>query len=94
MIKPVGHFVLVEPQEVEEKTVGGILLPQDVIEKQQVAVMQGEIIAVGEQSEFIKADDIGSMALFGRYAGTLVEHGGKKYRLIDNADIKGIAHGE
>jgi len=90
MIDPVGVFVLVEPIEVETKTAGGIILPDEVVEKEQWAAQRGTIIAVGSASEYIKQEDVGRVALFGRYAGSLIEHEGRKFRLIDNTDIKAL----
>jgi co-chaperonin GroES (HSP10) len=90
MINPVGHYVLVEPIEVEAVTKGGIILPDQTVEKEQWAAQRGTIIAVGSASEHIKADDVGRVAWFGRYAGAMIEHEGRKFRLIDNTDIKAL----
>lgn len=90
MIDPVGVYVLVEPIEVEAKTKGGILLPEQVVEKEQWAAQRGTILAVGQAAEYIGQDAVGRVAIYGRYAGALVDHNGKKVRLIDNRDIKAL----
>ena len=89
MLKPLGFYVLIEPQKVEEKTAGGIYIPQETQEKQQHAMSRGEIIAVGPASNM--ADDcVGKTALFGRYAGVEVEEGGRTFRLIDAQDVRAV----
>lgn len=90
MINPVGVFVLVEPIEVEAKTAGGIILPDAVVEKEQFAAQRGEILAVGPAAEYLDQTAVGKIALFGRYAGAMIEHEGRKLRLIDNRDIKAL----
>lgn len=90
MIKPVGVMVLVEPVEVETKTKGGVFLPDQIVEKEQWAAQRGKILAVGPQCEYLAQADVGKIAIFGRYAGALIEHEGKKFRLIDNQDIKAL----
>ena len=90
MIEPVGVYVLVEPIEVETVTKGGILLPDQIVEKEQWAAQRGTILGVGDASEYIGQDAVGKVALFGRYAGALIEQNGRKLRLIDNRDIKAL----
>lgn len=90
MIDPVGVYVLVAPIEVEKKTAGGILLPDEVVDKEQWAAQRGTILAVGPASEYLGQSAIGKVALYGRYAGALIEHEGRKVRLIDNKDIKAL----
>lgn len=92
MIKPMGVFVAVEPIEVEEKTAGGIYIPDQVRERDQAAGQRGKIIGVGPACEYLDESAIGKTALFGRYAGVGAEfeQDGRKVRLIDNRDIKGL----
>lgn len=90
MIDPVGVYVLVEPIEVEAKTAGGIILPEQVVEKEQWAAQRGTVLAVGPNAEYLDQSAVGKIALFGRYAGALIEHDGRKVRLIDNKDIKAL----
>lgn len=90
MIEPVGVMVLVEPIEVATKTAGGVFLPDQIVEKEQWAAQRGKVLAVGPRCEYLGQADVGKTAIFGRYAGALIEHEGKKYRLIDNQDIKAL----
>lgn len=91
-IQPLGDRVLVEPLEAEEKTAGGIVIPDTAKEKQQ----KGKVIAVGKGRI---ADDgkvtplevkVNDQVLFGRYAGTEVKVGAADYLIIKEDDILGI----
>ena len=62
-IKPLGERVLVKMDKVEEKTAGGIFIPQTAQEKTQIAVVE----AVGEDVKTIK---VGQKILHDKYAGT------------------------
>src|SRR5688500_10836427 len=91
-IQPLGDRVLVEPLEAEEKTSGGIVIPDTAKEKQQ----KGKVIAVGKG----RINDEGKIAplevkvndqvLFGRYSGTEVKIAGTDYLIIKEDDILGI----
>jgi len=91
-IQPLADKVLVERVEPENKTAGGIVLPDTAKEKPQ----QGKIINVGKgkmledgsrQKPQVKKGDI---VLFASYAGTDVKLGGKEYLIMDESDIMGI----
>ncbi|MBQ2342266.1 MAG: co-chaperone GroES, partial [Bacteroidaceae bacterium] len=70
-IKPLGDRVLIEPAPAETKTVGGIIIPDTAKEKP----LQGTIVAVGsgtkDEEMVLKEGDI---VLYGKYAGTELEH--------------------
>lgn len=88
-IKPLDDRVVVEPIEAEEKTQGGILLPDTAKEKP----MRGKIVAVGEgrMLENGKRADLlikkGDKVLYGKYAGTEVVVDGKEYLVMRESDI-------
>lgn len=96
-----GYNVLVEPTKVEEKTKGGLYLPEDAKEKEQFATMTGELIAVSpmafSHSEW-PADlahlkpKVGDKVLFGRYAGTKhkSDKDGGEYVVMRDDDIMGV----
>ena len=65
-IKPLAESVLVKMDKVEEKTVGGIFIPQTAQEKTQIAVGQ----AIGEEVKTIK---VGQKILHDKYSGTSVK---------------------
>lgn len=88
-IRPLDDRVVVERVEAEEKTPGGIVLPETAKEKPQrgkvVAVGEGKLLESGKRSPLsVKKGD---SVLFGKYAGTEVNVDGKEYLIIKEADI-------
>jgi chaperonin GroES len=91
-IKPLADRVVVEADAAEEKTSGGIILPDTAQEKPQ----QGTVAAVGPG----KASDTGTIVemtvkagdtvLYGKYSGTEVTHDGKEYLIMRESDILAI----
>lgn len=88
-IEPLGFYALIKPLRVEEKTAGGVYLPDSIKEKEQHAMARGEIVGVGEGAPSL-AKYVGRIALFGRYAGVTIEESGEEYRLIDAQDVRGV----
>lgn len=91
-IRPLHDRVLVEREEFEEKTSGGILLPDNAKEKP----VRGRIVAVGSGTRDdhgklvaldVKADDI---VIFGKWSGTEVKFDGKEYLIMKESDIMAI----
>ena len=83
-IKPLGDRVLVKLEEVEEKTAGGIFIPQTAQEKTQ----SGVVVAVGED-ETIKVKE-GQKIMYDKYAGTAVSIDNVDHLLIRYSDILAI----
>jgi chaperonin GroES len=86
-IKPLADRVLIEPAAAETKTIGGIIIPDTAKEKP----LQGTIVAVGngtKDEEMILKE--GDKVLYGKYAGTEIEHEGKKYLIMRQSDILAI----
>ena len=86
-IKPLADRVLVEPAAAEEKTVGGIIIPDTAKEKP----LQGKVLAVGngtKDEEMVVKE--GDTVLYGKYAGTEIEYEGKKYLVMRQNDILAI----
>ncbi|MCM8756884.1 MAG: co-chaperone GroES [Candidatus Omnitrophica bacterium] len=91
-LRPLGDRVVVEPLEAEEKSKGGIILPDTAKEKPQ----EGKVIAVGKG----KLDDdgkvvpmevkVGDKVLYGKYAGTEVTVEGKEYMILKEEDILAV----
>ena len=85
--KPLADRVLVEPEAAEEKTASGIIIPDTAKEKPQ----RGKIIAAGpgtkENPVTLKAGDI---VLYGKYAGTELQHEGVDYLIMKESDILAI----
>jgi chaperonin GroES len=90
-IKPLGDRVVVRPIEAEEKTAGGIVIPDTAREKS----LQGEVIAVGpgvlnKKGERRPPDvQVGDKVLFERYAGSKVELGGEEVLILREDEILG-----
>ena len=91
-IKPLRDRVVVERSDSEEKTAGGIVLPDTAKEKPRqgvvVAVGTGRLLDNGE----VHALDVkkGDRVLFGSYAGTEVKVGGKELLILNESEILGI----
>ena len=86
-IKPLADRVLILPQPAEEKTIGGIIIPDTAKEKP----LQGKIVAVGngtkDEEMVVKPGD---NVLYGKYSGTEVEFDGVKYLIMRQSDILAI----
>jgi len=86
-IKPLADRVLVKPASAEEKTVGGIIIPDSAKEKP----LKGEVVAVGngtkDEEMVVKAGDA---VLYGKYAGTEIEWDGESYLIMRQSDILAI----
>ena len=86
-IKPLADRVLIEPAPAETKTVGGIIIPDTAKEKP----LQGTVVAVGQgtkDEEMILKE--GDVVLYGKYAGTELEHEGKKYLVMRQSDVVAV----
>ncbi len=91
-LKPLADRVIVKPMEAEEKTKGGIILPDTAKEKP----IEGTIIAVGpgkltEDGKQIKLEvKEGDKVLYGKYSGTEVTVEGEEYLIMRESDIFAI----
>jgi chaperonin GroES len=89
---PLHDRVLVRRIEAEEKTAGGIIIPDTAKEKPQ----EGEIVAVGKGAKDDDGDRIemdvkaGDKILFGKWSGTEVKLGGEDLIIMKESDILGI----
>ncbi len=86
-IKPLADRVLIKPAPAEEKTVGGIIIPDTAKEKP----LQGSVLAVGngtkDEEMVLKAGDT---VLYGKYSGTEVELDGEKYLIMKQGDVLAV----
>jgi chaperonin GroES len=84
---PQGDRVLVEPAAAEEKTAGGIIIPDTAKEKPQ----KGIIVAVGpgKKKDEPMTVKTGDNVLYGKYAGTEITIEGKEYLIMRQDDIFG-----
>jgi chaperonin GroES len=94
--RPLGDRVLVKRVEEEEKTKGGIIIPDTAKEKPQ----EGEVIAVGpgnrdEDGDYIALDvKVGDRILFGKWSGTEVKLNGEDLLIMKESDILGVLEAE
>ncbi len=91
-VKPLGDRVVIKPMEAEERTAGGIVLPDTAKEKPQkggvVAAGPGRTLEDGGVSEM--SVKIGDVVLFAKYAGTAITVDGDEYQIMREADILAI----
>ena len=86
-IKPLADRVLIEAAPAEEKTAGGIYIPDTAKEKPQ----QGKVVAVGNGTKDITLTvGVGDEVLYGKYAGTELNVEGKDYLMMRESDILAI----
>ena len=92
-IRPLDDRVVVEPFEAEERTSGGIVLPDSAREKPQ----QGKVIAVGPGKLLEKSGERGKMSLkvgdrvfYGKYSGTEIELDGTDYVILRESDVLAV----
>ena len=90
--RPLHDRVVIKRIEAEEKTTGGIIIPDTVKEKPQ----QGEVIAVGpggrdESGKLVPIDvKVGDRVLFGKWSGTEVKLDGVEYLIMKESDLMGV----
>jgi chaperonin GroES len=86
-IQPLADRVLVKPAPAEEKTIGGIIIPESAKEKP----LKGEVIACGggtkDEAMTVKPGDV---VLYGKYAGQELEFEGTKYLMMRQSDLIAI----
>ena len=90
--RPLHDRIVVKRIDAEEKTAGGIIIPDTAKEKPQ----QGEVIAVGpgarnEQGQLVPLDvRVGDTVLFGKWSGTEVKIDGEDLLIMKESDIMGV----
>ncbi len=95
-LKPLNDRIVIEPSAKEEKTAGGIILPDNAQEKPQ----RGTVIAVGpgkrlDSGQLAPMDiKIGDVVMYGKYSGTEVTVGGKEVTILRAEDVLAILEGE
>ena len=94
--RPLHDRVLIEVLDGEEKTAGGIIIPDTAKEKPQ----EGKVVAIGsgsrtEDGKVLAMDvKVGDTVLFGKWSGTEVKIDGKEYSIMKESDIMGITKGK
>jgi chaperonin GroES len=91
-VRPLDDRVVVRPLEAEERTAGGIVLPDTAKEKPQL----GEVLAVGPGKMLENGDraglsvKVGDRVFFGKYSGSEVKVDGEEFKIMRESDILGI----
>ena len=94
--RPLHDRVVIRRIDAEEKTVGGIIIPDTAQEKP----MEGEVVAAGpgarnEQGEIVALEvKAGDRILFGKWSGTEVKLDGQELLIMKESDIMGIVEGQ
>lgn len=83
-MKPIGDRVVIKPAPAEEKTKGGIIIPDTAKEKPQ----RGEVVAVGPGKDGnLMTVQVGDIVLYGKYAGQEINFEGEDYMIMREDDI-------
>ena len=86
-IQPLADRVLIRPVAAEEKTIGGIIIPDSAKEKP----LRGEVIAVGNGTkDEAMVLNAGDQVLYGKYAGTELEFEGEKFLIMRQSDVLAV----
>ncbi|GHV37332.1 10 kDa chaperonin [Bacteroidia bacterium] len=86
-IKPLADRVLVKAAEAEQKTTGGIIIPDTAKEKPQ----KGEVVAVGNgKKDEPMTVKVGDTVLYGKYSGTEISVDGENYLIMKESDIYAV----
>ena len=90
-LKPLDDRIVVKPNEAEEKTASGLVIPDTAKEKPQ----QGEIVAVGpgrfEKDKRVPMDvKVGDKVLYGKYSGTEVTVDGEQLLILRESDVLAV----
>ncbi len=86
-VKPLSDRVLIEPNPAEEKTAGGLFIPDTAKEKP----LAGTVVAVGPGTSEVKMEvKVGDKVLYGKYAGTEINIDGKDYLIMRQSDVLAI----
>lgn len=88
-IRPLDDRVVVQPEEAEETTAGGIVLPDSAKEKPQrgtvVAIGPGKLLDSGNRGTLSVA--VGDIVIYGKYGGSDIEVDGKEVKILRESDI-------
>lgn len=84
-LKPLDDRIVVKPNEAEQTTASGLVIPDTAKEKQQ----KGLVIAVGDDEDLINVN-VGEKVLFPKYTGTELTLDGKDYLVIDSSELLAV----
>ena len=88
-LKPLDDRIVVQPLEAEEKTAGGLYLPDTAKEKPQrgtvIAVGPGKVLDTGKRGEMSVA--VGDEVIYGKYSGSDIEVDGQEIKILRETDV-------
>ncbi len=88
-LRPLDDRVVVEPQDAEETTSGGIVLPDTAQEKPQrgkvISIGPGKLLDSGKRGEL--SVGVGDVVIYGKYSGTDIEVSGQEIKILRESDI-------
>ena len=91
-VKPLNEHLLIKPAEAEEKTAGGILLPDSAREKPAqgtvVALGEGRLLDDGSRADF--QVNLNDKVIYSKYAGHDIQIDGEEYKVIQESDVYAI----
>jgi chaperonin GroES len=91
-LKPLDDRIVVKPMEAEEKTAGGIVLPDTAREKpvagKVIAIGAGKMLDSGKRAEMLIK--VGDEVIYGKYSGSEVEVSGTTYKILRESEVFGI----
>lgn len=96
-LRPIDYNVIVLPDDVEERTKGGVFLPEEVRERDRYATRTGVLVEISPAA-FVNADwpegaalpAIGERVVFTKYSGAVHEVDGKSYRIMKDKDVLAV----
>ena len=95
-VRPLDDRCLIKPLEAEEKTAGGIVLPDTAKEKSQrgevIAVGSGKLLDSGERAEMTLK--VGDRVIFGKYAGTEIKIEGDAHQIMREHEVLAVLEEE
>lgn len=97
-LRPLEFNVLVRPKKIDERTAGGIFIPDEARERQQVAGIEGEIVAVSETAFTFETGapraEPGDHVVFAKFAGMRVKgKDGEEYLIVKDKDVAAVCRG-
>lgn len=89
---PLGHRVLLQTKQLNRKTDGGIILPDDYAEKQDMAQMEAVVLDSGEEAfaSMVIQPKQGDKVMISKFAGLVYVIDDVEYRMVNDDDIVGL----
>jgi co-chaperonin GroES (HSP10) len=97
-LTPCGHRILIKVDEVERTTEGGIVIPDSLADKEEMATIKATVIAIGPGAWLDTHGgpwaEVGQKVMIAKFAGQLWKRGNTKYRVISDLDVIAVIQEE